>query len=111
MHRPEMMGHTEAHAKIPKPSDARTACQARTLVVHYRYGVRATAPAARMCERASNASRPGAAIQARTQTGGATLLQPTPTDKTNGTVTGPVVTPAESHAMLTKSSLINAVQS
>lgn len=51
------MGQTDAHARMPNPSEASTA-----------------------------------------------LLQPTPVARTNGTVTGPVVTPALSQAMLMKSS-------
>jgi hypothetical protein len=35
--------------------------------------------------------------------------KPMPIESTNGTVTGPVVTPAESHAMLVKFSLENTV--
>jgi len=58
-----MMGQTDAQARIPKPSSARTA-----------------------------------------------LEHPTPMERTNGTVTGPVVTPAESHAMLMKSSFVKAVR-
>mmetsp|Transcript_27069 Transcript_27069/g.52757 ORF Transcript_27069/g.52757 Transcript_27069/m.52757 type:complete len:272 (-) Transcript_27069:242-1057(-) len=57
-----MMGQTEAHARMPKPSGALTA-----------------------------------------------LEKPIPVESTKGTVTGPVVTPAQSHAMLMKSSLAKSV--
>ena len=40
----------------------------------------------------------------------AAFEKPMPMESTKGTVTGPVVTPAESQAMLVKSSLANTVR-